>query len=282
MSIIHNIKNRINPETREKLRKSQRRMSYLKEYILGGGELRESILLKLLGHHYSSVYRRQWQFSDEDPHFSDNRVSMFGFAFRGRISGPGSLYRGFLSSEVIRDKDTLLDIGCGDGFFTARFFSVRCSHVDAVDIEPTAIEAARKHNPAVNIDYHLLDAVNQRFPRDQYDVIVWDGALGHFAPATTHHMFQKISRHLAPDGIFVGSESLGVEGSDHLQFFHSLDDLYLLLKPYFKCVELRSIDYNINVGLANESYRREGFWRCSNDSKRLDDNHWHTYPCPGE
>ena len=277
-SITHSIKNRISPETRKRLRTFQRRTSYLKEYILGGGELRESILLKLLGHHYSSVYRREWQFSEEDPHFSNNRVSMFGFVFRGHISGPGSLYRGFFSSEVIRDKDALLDIGCGDGFLTASFFSARCSHVDAIDIEPTAIEAARKHNAADNIDYHLLDAVNQPFPKNEYNVIVWDGALGHFAPATTQHMFEKIAKHLAPDGIFVGSESLGVEGTDHLQFFSSLDDLYSLLKPYFKHIELRSIEYRINVGLSNESLRHEGFWRCSNDPKRLRDSHWHTYP----
>lgn len=276
------IKNKLSPDLRRNLRKLRRRMSYLKESILGGGELRESVLLGLLGRHYASLYRRLWLLSDEEPHFSGHRVSVFTFAFGKTLLGPESFYRGFYSSEVIRGNDRVLDIGCGDGFFTGRFFSARCRHVDAIDNEPDAINEAVGHNSAPNISYHLLDAVSAPFPGDQYEVIVWDGALGHFATDTTNEMLEKISRHLTQDGIFVGSESLGLEGSDHLQFFESLDDLYLLFKPHFKHIELRSVDYRINVGVPGESLRREGFWRCSNDRNRLRDSHWQLYPDTSE
>ena len=118
----------------------------------------------------------------------------------------------------------MLDIGCGDGFFTKRFFSLKCSRVDGVDIEPSAIQFAMKDNCAENIKYHLLDAVAKDFPEREYNVIVWDGAIGHFSPDTLETMLQKIRAALSQDGIFCGSESLGVEGADHLTRFDSLDD----------------------------------------------------------
>jgi cyclopropane fatty-acyl-phospholipid synthase-like methyltransferase len=33
----------------------------------------------------------------------------------------------------VREGSRLLDIGCGDGFFTKRFFATRCAHIDTVD-----------------------------------------------------------------------------------------------------------------------------------------------------
>jgi 2-polyprenyl-3-methyl-5-hydroxy-6-metoxy-1,4-benzoquinol methylase len=268
--MIKALKNRLSPAAKQRLRTAQRRVIYLKERIVGGGQAREDLLVRLLAHHYSSMFRRQWELADEEPHFFSHRIGLFEFAYGEVANGPFPYYRGFFNSEVLRPGDQLLDIGCGDGFFTKRFFSERCSHIDAVDIEPTAIQAAQARNAAANITYRLLDAVAEPFPAEKYDVIIWDGALGHFPPETTHTMLRKISASLAPAGIFAGSESLGVEGTDHLQFFHQLDDLRGLFQPYFKHVALREINYNLRTGFR----RREGFWRCANDTSRLDDSRW--------
>ena len=108
------------------------------------------------------------------------------------------------------------------------------------------------------------------FPRDDYDVIVWDGALGHFGKDTTHLMLKKIQNSLKATGIFAGSESLGLEGHDHLQFFNSLEDLYNIFKPYFKFIALKSRSYKIG----NDFLRNEAYWRCSNDLKRIDESDW--------
>jgi SAM-dependent methyltransferase len=270
---INSIKNRLSPNTRRTLGRLQRRLLRLETSIVGGGKQRESALLKLLGLHYASQYRRDWELGEEEPHFFSQRLGFFEFAFGQSRIGPYSFYRGFFASEVLQDNDRLLDIGCGDGFFTRRFLSERCAHIDAVDIEPSAIEAARISNRAPNIAYHLLDAVNQPFPDVDYDVIVWDGALGHFARDTTDHMLEKIRVALNPEGVFVGSESLGLEGSDHLQFFHSLEDLYTLFRPYFKHIQLRKITYRTGFGAAS-FMREEGYWRCANDPKRLENAAW--------
>jgi len=264
------LKDHLSPDAKQRLRKVQRRVLNLKEQIVGGGQLRERLLIRLLGHHYRSVFRRQWHLADEEPHFFSHRIGMFEFAYLDAAPGPFSYYRGFYNSEVLRSGDRLLDIGCGDGFFTKRFFSERCSHIDALDVEPTAIQAAQALNAATNITYHLLDAVAEPFPAEHYDVIIWDGALGHFPPAATHTMLQKIAAALAPEGIFAGSESLGVEGTDHLQFFPNLDNLRAVFQPYFRHVAAREVDYN----LPTDFRRREGFWRCANDTKRFDDCRW--------
>ena len=253
----------------------RRRLAYIKESVVGGGKLRESILIRLLRRHYTSKFRRQWELGSEEPHFFSQRIGLSAFAFGESAPGPYGFSRGFFSAEVLRDGDRLLDIGCGDGFFTKRFFSARCASIDAIDIEPSAIAEAESVNSSPKINYQLIDAVNQPFPGDQYDVIVWDGALGHFSADTTHHMLGKIQKHLKANGVFVGSESLGVEGSDHLQYFDSLDDLRKLLEPYFKHIELRAVAYKIGEG---EGFlRHEGYWRCSNEPERLQDCQWQVY-----
>lgn len=239
------IKERLSPDTKQKLIRMRQRLAVGKERVVAGGRRREQLLLKLLKQHYDSMFKRQWQLGGEEPHFFSHHQGLFGFTYGEKATGPYAYYRGFFNSEVIGKNDRLFDIGCGDGFFTKRFFSEPCSHIDAIDIEPSAIEEAQTRNASANITYRLLDAVNEAFPAEQYDVIVWDAALGHFAPDTTHRMLGKIAAGLAPEGIFVGSESLGVEGADHLQFFHSLSELQALFKPYFKHVELRAVEYKV-------------------------------------
>jgi SAM-dependent methyltransferase len=251
-----------------------RQLRLLKERILWGGDVREQVLRRLLEQHYESLFRRLWVYGGEEPHFTNHRIGAFRFGFSFESNGPEYFYRGFFSSELLRRSDRVLDIGCGDGFFTKRFFSVRCESVDAVDIEPSAIEEANRYNGAPNVNYLLLDAVNQPFPRAPYDVVVWDGALGHFARHDTETMFRKIKAALAPGGVFTGSESMGREGHDHLQFFESLDDLAALLRAFWKHVQLRDVSYPINRGTF---IRREGYWRCSDAPDRLEQAGWRSF-----
>jgi SAM-dependent methyltransferase len=238
------------------------------ERVLWGGERRERVLIALLRRHYESVFRRQWRHAREMPHYFDHRIGSFAFAIGS--GHPYTYFRGFFTAEMIREGDVLLDIGCGDGFFARRFYAPKCAHVDAIDIERSAISHASRRNPMPNIAYAVLDAVTQPFPRSQYDVIVLDGALGHFAPEPSRILLTKISEALTEDGVFVGSESLGLEGHDHLQHFSTLTELGELLGNRFPHVQARSIDYVIPSG----DGRREAFWRCAFQRTRLDEAAW--------
>jgi len=247
----------------------------LLERLIFGGRTREAILLRLLGALYRSQYRREWRFySHEAPHFFNHRLNGFEFVY-GRDRSPFTFFRGFLALEVIRDGDHLLDIGCGDGFFSSAFFAAKCRQIDAIDVEPSAIAAAQRLNLNPRILFHLKDAVREPFPSPDYDVVVWDGAIGHFSPEDLSTVLEKIRQSISPAGIFVGSESLGTEGSDHLQFFKDEAALASIFRPFFKHVLVRVMEYRIRGGYI----RKEAYWRCTNDSSsRHADTAWRSVP----
>jgi SAM-dependent methyltransferase len=249
-----------------------RNLAHLGELAAFGSELREKLARGLLSQYYRSVFRRHWVWQVHgEPHFSLHTVSLFDLLDGRMGQGIYSLTRAFLSAEIIREGDHVLDIGCGDGALTKRFYAPRAAHVDAVDIEESAISYAIRHNPASNISYRRLDAVNEPFPRQAYDVIVFDGAIGHFTREGSAAVLKKISSALAPRGVFCGSESIGPEGHDHLQVFATLDDLRSLLAEQFGHVRVKQQEYP----LPSSSWRRiEGYWRCSNGDGRLEELDW--------
>lgn len=87
-------------------------------------------------------------------------------------------------------------------------------------------------------------------------------------------MLEKIVRVLSQNGVFAGSESLGHEGHDHLQFFESINDLDALFSKHFAYRAYRVISYDtsFNAGL----FRREAFWRCSSSPLRIEEAGWTT------
>lgn len=107
----------------------------------------------------------------------------------------------------------------------------------------------------------------------------FDHRIGSFAFATgTGHPYSYYRRFFAAEmvrqgDVLVGSETLGMEGHDHRQFFETLSDLASMLGKYFEHVELRSIDYAIPSG----TFRREAFCRCANEPARLKEADWQSY-----
>jgi SAM-dependent methyltransferase len=233
-----------------------------------GGERRRRVLTRALGAHYRSLFRREWILAGEPPHFYDHRLDSFDL-----LTGDGTPFpflRGYLAAQVMRRNDRVLDIGCGDGFFDRHFFAPRVREIDAIDIEASAIAHAERHNAAANIRYVGSDAVADPFPAAEYDVVVWDGALGHFSEEGAARVLAKVAEALTAEGAFCGSESLGVEGSDHLQFFPDLEALRGVLGPHFAHVELTEIEYQLPSG----TQRREAFWRCGHGIERLRAARW--------
>jgi 2-polyprenyl-3-methyl-5-hydroxy-6-metoxy-1,4-benzoquinol methylase len=230
------------------------------EKFIFGSRMRRNFINKILDFQFKSKYRHDWLFSIEPPHYDDFE------RYENLFTNPYdyySLQRGYFTSEIINKGDKLLDIGTGSGFFAKRFFSSKCKTIDAIDNDKNAINYANKFNSEKNINYILEDAVKNPFPSKDYDIIVWDGAIGHFFPETTDKMLKKISECLNQNGIFVGSESLGrLEGVDHFQFWDNLLELRNTLKKNFKYVYLKELDYPI--GPYQDFVRREAYWRCCN------------------
>lgn len=233
----------------------------LRERGLAGSELQQRLADRLITRHYEARRRLEWDLAAEQPHFYDHRLSALRLATgtTGEISGlPWA--RAFYAADAMKPTDQVLDIGCGDGFFTRYFYASCADNVDAIDVEPTAIQHAKRHSAAPNIAYTRADATTDPFPAPAYDVIVFDGAIGHFPPDTTNRLLRRIASALNPGGIFVGSESLGRDGTDHLQFFDTIAELRALLVTAFPHVQTRVMAHAAPAGQRNEAY-----WRCAND-----------------
>ena len=229
----------------------------------------EKILIALLEKTFRAQFELAWENAQEAPHFYSQHWNAFRL-LHGTCNGPGWMLRGVYASEVIQAGARVLDIGCGDGFFSKTFLAPNASHVDGVDIEKSAVDEARTRHMAGNIRYALLDATKDAFPGDAYDVVVWDGAIGHFTPDGAKNVIRKIVRSLRDEGIFCGSESLGEEGHDHLQFFETERDVAELMMKSFAYVQTRVHSYSLPSGFL----RREIYWRCSNSRERLASADW--------
>jgi 2-polyprenyl-3-methyl-5-hydroxy-6-metoxy-1,4-benzoquinol methylase len=249
-----------------------RNLAHYAEVAVFGSEIRERFAKGLLAHYYHSTFRRQWAWQVfGEPHFTIHSGGLFDLLDGKMGQGVYTLTRAFLSAEIIGNGNNVLDIGCGDGCLTKRFCAPRAGHVDAIDIEESAINYAVRHNPAANIAYCRLDAVTESFPRSSYDVIVFDGAIGHLTRDGSAAVLKKISAALAPRGVFCGSESIGAEGLDHLQVFQTCADLRSLLQEQFRHVRIKQQKYPIPLMSGD---RIEAYWRCSNADGRLDELDW--------
>jgi 2-polyprenyl-3-methyl-5-hydroxy-6-metoxy-1,4-benzoquinol methylase len=184
-----------------------RNLAHVAELMFFGSQIREQLAKRVLSSYYGSVFRRQWAWQVYgEPHFNIHSKGLFEL-FDGKAGeGIYAFSRAFLSAEVVSEQATVLDIGCGDGALTKRFYAPKAASVDAVDIEESAINYAVRHNSASNISYGRLDAVVEPFPRSGYDVIIFDGAIGHFDRESSEVVLKKISSALAPGGVFCGSE----------------------------------------------------------------------------
>src|SRR5579864_4789004 len=105
------------------LRGVKRGARVARERLIWGGPRRETLLVQLLGGYYESVFRREWTLGGKPPHFENHHVDVFRLGWGETTLSPEYLFRGFFDAEIIRPGDRVLDIGCGDGFFTKRFLA---------------------------------------------------------------------------------------------------------------------------------------------------------------
>lgn len=93
---------------------------------------------------------------------------------------------------------SLLDISCSTGLIS-RVFSTHFARVTGIDIDEEAVNFARENNVAANLEFHVMDALNTRFPDESFDVIVCNQMYEHVPDA--QQLLAEIRRLLVPGGV---------------------------------------------------------------------------------
>jgi ribosomal protein L11 methyltransferase len=96
-----------------------------------------------------------------------------GLAF-GTGSHPSTrLVLGFLES-AITGGERVLDYGCGSGILAIAAAKLGAAHVDAVDLDPQAVETTRANAAANRVELRcvLPDALPDALPAADYDIVV--------------------------------------------------------------------------------------------------------------
>lgn len=93
----------------------------------------------------------------------------------------------------------ILDIGCGNGVFTARL-SAFSNNITGIDISPTAIKYARKAYPKIN--FQVCD-IRNFYAKSKFDLIVCLEVIYYFNRKDVKIVLNKIYNFLKNDGMFV-------------------------------------------------------------------------------
>lgn len=93
-----------------------------------------------------------------------------------KATSPDALLQGMIEQAIIDrlgSRDTLLDIGCGDGTSTLKFSKI-CSKVVGVDYVEKFVDLARQNNAAENVVYdraNVLELSSVKKYREKFDVV---------------------------------------------------------------------------------------------------------------
>ena len=177
----------------------------------------------------------QWSIPPQPEHF-DHHIDLY---YQWLETGnPLWLERGVYSSLTLQGGN-VLELSCGDGFFCKNFYSIRSKHITACDFDPKAIETARLKNSAHNISFVLAD-IRNNMPAGQFENIIWDGAIEHFTLAEIKNILEDIKNRLTGNGILsvhtIVERTEGRSLSHHEYEFKSKEDLYEVVKPFFRNV----------------------------------------------
>lgn len=108
--------------------------------------------------------------------------------------------RYWVISNHIGPDNIVLDIGAAGGW-GGYLLAKKSKKCFIVDIDPGAIERAKKNFPAVNITYVIDDVLKLQFPDNMFDVISACELIEHLDETDQDQMLKELKRVLKPGGI---------------------------------------------------------------------------------
>ena len=142
----------------------------------------------------------------------------------------------------LRSGDSLVELGCGQGFFIEHFFKLS-PNIAGVDLGPELIAIAKRNNPKIN--YLVASADDAHiFPEDKFDVVTVVLALQNMK--NLHAVTANIARLLKPKGrayIVLNHPAFRIPKQSDWQFDTRNFEQHRLVKRYMSELEI-PIDMN--------------------------------------
>jgi SAM-dependent methyltransferase len=126
----------------------------------------------------------------------------------------------------------VLELGCGTGYYTDVFYAPFASDVVAIDIDPRAIETARRLHQAKNIRYEVMD-FREELPAGPFDTVVWTPTIFAYSPDDVDAMMPKLRATMVDGARLCGFTCIEVEQAGPGILWHDTRSLAERLKRYF-------------------------------------------------
>lgn len=136
---------------------------------------------------------------------------------------------------AIEPGSRILELGCGTGYYTDVFFSPFASEIVAIDIDPRAIETARRIHQAKNVRYEVMD-FRRILPDGHFDVVVWSPTIFAYTPQEVDIFMGKLRERMTPHARLCGWTYTEVDHGGPDILWHDMRSLAERLKRHFKNV----------------------------------------------
>lgn len=103
-----------------------------------------------------------------------------------------------LDRAIPTDAQSVLDVGCGDGFLASRL-ARRIPNVTALDVDQAVLARARERFPHTPAIWHQGDVLNPARPLGPFDAVVSNGTLHHLGD--TAKALLRLSDFVRPGGV---------------------------------------------------------------------------------
>lgn len=140
----------------------------------------------------------------------------------------------------------ILELGCGTGYYTEIFFSPFASEIVAVDIDPRAIEFAKRFHQAKNIRYEVLD-FRKSLPEGPFNTVIWSPTIVAYTPEEVDAFMTSLRTILAKNARLCGWTAVEAAGPGEGILWHDLQSLGARLKsilPMCECSNEFTSRYN--------------------------------------
>lgn len=158
-----------------------------------------------------------------------------------------------ICNAVIKNKATILEIGCGPGNITRYLLSKRPDfNIFGIDISPNMIELAKINNPKTN--FAVMDSRNISEIETKYDAIVCGFCLPYLSETDSQKLIFEANNLLNDRGFlylsFVEGDpnksgyQAGSTGDRSYFYYHNLDQLKTqLLENSFEDLKIFKVEY---------------------------------------